>query len=214
LAIAWFSYARDEAMSMPKTGHTEEEILRPPRDVEAGETGVTVWRKYGISQQTLYRGKKQDAGLGRSELQEIRQLREEKRRRKRSVADLRLDRYLLQDLVAQKARCLGLGALGWRGSPPSTRRASGEPHRGSGSVGPRSGSSPRRDPPPALRICVWELAGSRMRFGSRRLTELRRREGWPGNAKQRPRLDPEEVVLARTTPQHRAAPHQRVPRRR
>jgi transposase-like protein len=38
---------------MPKKGHTEEEILRALRDFEAGETGVAVCRKYGISEQTL-----------------------------------------------------------------------------------------------------------------------------------------------------------------
>jgi transposase-like protein len=52
---------------MPKNGHTEEEILRALRDVEAGETGVAVCRKYGISQQTLYPWKKKYAGLGSSE---------------------------------------------------------------------------------------------------------------------------------------------------
>ena len=39
---------------MPKKGRTEEEILRVLREAEAGETGVAICRKYGISQQTFY----------------------------------------------------------------------------------------------------------------------------------------------------------------
>ncbi len=39
---------------MPKKGHTEEEILRALRKVEAGVTGAAMSRKRGISEQTLY----------------------------------------------------------------------------------------------------------------------------------------------------------------
>jgi len=90
-------------MTMPKKGHTEEEILRALRDAEAGETGVAICRKYGISQQTLYVWKKKYAGLGLSELRELRQLRDENSKLKRLVADLSLDRHILQEIVAKKA---------------------------------------------------------------------------------------------------------------
>ncbi len=106
---------------MQKREQTEEEIPRALREVEAGETAVAVCRKHGISQQTLYVWKKKDAGLGLSELREFRQLREENSQRKRLVADLNLDRPILQELVAQKAGSLGLGAPWWRGSAPSPR---------------------------------------------------------------------------------------------
>jgi putative transposase len=53
---------------MPKKGRSEEEILRALRDGEAGETGVAICRKYGISQQTRSLWKKKYAGLGLSEL--------------------------------------------------------------------------------------------------------------------------------------------------
>jgi putative transposase len=111
LAIAWFSDAREEARPMPKKGHTEEEILPALRKVEAGETAVAVCRQDGISQQMLYLWKKH-AGLGLSELRELRQLREENRKPKGLVADLSLDRHILQELVAQKA-----GSLAPSGSP-------------------------------------------------------------------------------------------------
>lgn len=70
---------------------------------------------------------------------------------------------------------------------------------------------PHRDPQEALRIRLRELAASRVRFGYRRLTVLLRREGWPVNAKRIYRLYPEEGLIVRTKPRHRAAQRQRVP---
>ncbi|MCU1252173.1 MAG: transposase [Edaphobacter sp.] len=86
---------------MGKKGHSEEEILRVLREAES-ETVVEVCRKHGISQQTFYLWKKKYAGLGLSELRELRQLREENAKLKRLVADLSLDRHVLQEIVAKK----------------------------------------------------------------------------------------------------------------
>lgn len=88
---------------MPKKGRSEEEILGVLREVEAGETAVAVSRKHGISQETLYLWKKTYAGLGLSELRELRQLREENSKLKQLVADLSLDRHILEEIVATKA---------------------------------------------------------------------------------------------------------------
>ena len=87
---------------MGKKGHSEEEILRVLREAESGDTVVEVCRKHGISQQTFYLWKKKYAGLGLSELRELRQLREENSKLKRLVADLSLDRHILQEIVAKK----------------------------------------------------------------------------------------------------------------
>jgi putative transposase len=87
---------------MAKRGHTEEAILRVLREAESGETVVEICRKHGISQQTFYLWKKKYAGLGLSELRELRQLREENSKLKRLVADLSLDRHVLQEIVAKK----------------------------------------------------------------------------------------------------------------
>ncbi len=87
---------------MARKGHSEEEILRELREAEAGETIVEVCRKHGISQQSFYAWKKKYAGLGLSELGELRQLREENGKLKRLVADLSLDRHILQEIVAKK----------------------------------------------------------------------------------------------------------------
>ncbi len=87
---------------MGKRGHSEEEILRVLREAESGDTGVEICRKHGISQQTFYLWKKKYAGLGLNELRELRQLREENAKLKRLVADLSLDRHVLQEIVAKK----------------------------------------------------------------------------------------------------------------
>ena len=87
---------------MSKKGHTEEEILRVLREAESGTTVVEVCRKHGISQQSFYLWKRKYAGLGLSELRELRQLRDENGKLKRLVADLSLDRHILQEIVAKK----------------------------------------------------------------------------------------------------------------
>jgi len=87
---------------MGKRGHSEEEILRVLRGAESGDTVVEICRKHGISQQTFYLWKRKYAGLGLSELRELRQLREENAKLKRLVADLSLDRHVLQEIVAKK----------------------------------------------------------------------------------------------------------------
>jgi putative transposase len=87
---------------MAKRGHGEEEILRVLREAESGDTVVEVCRKHGISQQTFYLWKKKYAGLGLQELRELRQLRDENAKLKRLVADLSLDRHILQEIVAKK----------------------------------------------------------------------------------------------------------------
>jgi putative transposase len=87
---------------MGKRGHSEEEILRVLREAESGETVVEVCRKHGISQQSFYLWKRKYAGLGLSELRELRQLREENGKLKRLVADRSLDRHILQEIVAKK----------------------------------------------------------------------------------------------------------------
>jgi putative transposase len=87
---------------MAKKGHSEEEILRVLREAESGTAVVEICRQHGISQQSFYLWKKKYAGLGLSELRELRQLREENGKLKRLVADLSLDRHILQEIVAKK----------------------------------------------------------------------------------------------------------------
>lgn len=62
---------------MAKKDHSEEEILRILREAESGATVVEFCREHGISQQSFYLWKRKYAGLGPSELREVRWLREE-----------------------------------------------------------------------------------------------------------------------------------------
>ncbi len=87
---------------MPKKGHTEEQIIAALKQQEVGEKAGAICRKLGISPATFYLWKKQYAGLGVQELRELRQLREENGRLKRIVADLTLDRQILQEIVSKK----------------------------------------------------------------------------------------------------------------
>jgi len=87
---------------MPKEGHSEEQIVAVLRQVEGGERVADICRKVGISQATYYLWKRQYAGLGVSELRELRQLREENGRLKRLVADLSVDRQILQEIVLKE----------------------------------------------------------------------------------------------------------------
>lgn len=85
----------------------------------------------GISQATYYLWKRKYSGVGVSELRELRQLREEVGRLKRLVADLSLDRQILQEIVSKscKASCASeVGALGAGGlsDQRAARGAGGE----------------------------------------------------------------------------------------
>ena len=87
---------------MAKKGHTEEQILRALRQAESGARVADICREHGVSEATYYVWKKKYSGLGLSELRELRQLREENAKLKRLVADLSLDRHMLQEIVQKK----------------------------------------------------------------------------------------------------------------
>ncbi len=61
-----------------------------------------VCRKMGVSEQTFYRWKKKYPGMGVAELRRLRQLEEEYRRLKQLVADLSLDKTMLQEVIRKK----------------------------------------------------------------------------------------------------------------
>ena len=87
---------------MPKKGHSEEQIIAALKQYESGEKVADICRKLGVSQASFYAWKKQYAGMGVQELRELRQLRDENGRLKRLVADLALDRQILQEIVSKK----------------------------------------------------------------------------------------------------------------
>lgn len=87
---------------MPRKGHSEEQIVYALRQAEAGKKVGDICREMGVSQQAFDSWKKRYAGVGVSELRELRQLREENRKLKTLVADLTLDKHILQEVLSKK----------------------------------------------------------------------------------------------------------------
>jgi putative transposase len=87
---------------MRKSTFTEEQIAYALRQVESGTPVADICRKLGVSEQTFYRWKRKFAGMGIAELRRLRQLEDENRRLKQLVADLTLDRHMLQEVIRKK----------------------------------------------------------------------------------------------------------------
>ena len=87
---------------MRKSRYSDEQIAAALRQAEAGTPITDITRKLGISEATFYAWPKRFGRLGTPEIRELRQLREENARLKRLVADLTLDRQVLQDVVKKK----------------------------------------------------------------------------------------------------------------
>lgn len=86
---------------MGKKHFTEEQIAFVLRQHEGGTAVAEIIRKLGISEQTFYRWKKKYAGLGIAELRRLKQLEDENRKLKQLVADLSLDKKMLQDVLSK-----------------------------------------------------------------------------------------------------------------
>ena len=87
---------------MRKSEFTEEQIAFALRQAEAGTPVEEICRKLGVTQATFYRWKKKFAGMGVPEVRRLKQLEEENRKLKQLVADLSLDKHMLQEIVRKK----------------------------------------------------------------------------------------------------------------
>jgi putative transposase len=87
---------------MKKSQFTPEQITFALRQAESGAPIPEVCRKMGISDQTFYRWKKRYLGMGIAELRRLKVLEEENRKLKQLVADLSLDKQMLQDVLRKK----------------------------------------------------------------------------------------------------------------
>ncbi len=87
---------------MKQKRFTVEQIVGVLKQVEAGVPLAEVIRRVGISEQTFYRWKKQYVGLEVDQVRQLKQLQEENSRLKRLVADLTLDKVMLQDVLSKK----------------------------------------------------------------------------------------------------------------
>ena len=87
---------------MKKSRFSEEQIAYVLRQVEAGTPVADVCRSTGVSEATFYVWKKKYANLGVSELRRLKLLEEENGRLKRLVADLTLDKHILNEVIKKK----------------------------------------------------------------------------------------------------------------
>lgn len=87
---------------MKKSRFTEAQVAAAVRECASGTPVPQVARRLGVSEQTLYIWKKKYASLEPSDIRKVRQLEEENTKLKRLVADLSLDKVMLQDLLSRR----------------------------------------------------------------------------------------------------------------
>lgn len=87
---------------MKKSKFSEAQVAAALRECASGTSVGQVARKLGVSEQTLYIWKRKYASLDTSDIRRVRQLEEENTKLKGLVADLSLDKVMLQDLLSRK----------------------------------------------------------------------------------------------------------------
>jgi len=87
---------------MKRSKFTEAQIIFALKQSETGVTVSEVCRKMGITEATFYNWKKKYGGLGVPELRRLKQLEEENSKLRSIVADLTLDKQMLQDVLKKK----------------------------------------------------------------------------------------------------------------
>ena len=95
---------------MKKSRYSPEQVAFCLRQAEEGTPVPEVCRKVGISEQTFYRWKKKFQGMGVTEVRRLRVLKEENRKLKQLVADLSLDKQMLQDVLRKNPEACSAAA--------------------------------------------------------------------------------------------------------
>jgi putative transposase len=88
--------------AMKRKHFSVEQIVAVLKQAELGMPVADILRQVGISEQTFYRWKKQYAGLQSDQVRELKQLQDENARLKKLVAELSLDKAILQDVASKK----------------------------------------------------------------------------------------------------------------
>lgn len=88
---------------MARSKHTEAQMITALKQVEAGRSAEDVAREYGVSKHTIYAWKTKYGGMDVSEAEEVKHLRDENARLKRLVADLSLDKDMLQSVIRKNS---------------------------------------------------------------------------------------------------------------
>ena len=119
---------------MPRKRFTDEQIAFALRQADGGTPIGEICRKMGVSEATFYRWKKVYAGMGVAEIRRLKQLEDENGKLKRLVADLSLDKEMLQDALRKSGEAFR--APRRRGlAPPLSASASGGPFKQAASTG-------------------------------------------------------------------------------
>ena len=87
---------------MKSSRYTAEQVAFAMRQAESGTSVPEICRKMSIAEQTFYRWKKKYTGMGVAEVRRLRVLEEENRKLKQLVADLSLDKQMLQVVLRKK----------------------------------------------------------------------------------------------------------------
>ena len=87
---------------MPRKRFSNEQIAFALRQSESGTTVEEICRKMGVSEPTFYRWKKQFVGMGVPEIRRLKQLEDENSKLRKVVADLSLDKAMLQEVLRKK----------------------------------------------------------------------------------------------------------------
>lgn len=111
---------------MKRKRFSVEQIVAVLKQAELGLPVADLVRQTGISEQTFYRWKKQYAGLELTQVRELKQLSEENARLKKLVADLSLDKAVLQDVLSKNSQASAHETgCGLRDSASRLQRATG-----------------------------------------------------------------------------------------
>lgn len=89
---------------MKRSKFSDEQIAFALKQAETGTRVEEICRKFGISEATFYNWKKKFGGMGLAEMRRLKQLEDENRRLKGLVADLSLDKEMLQEVIRKKLR--------------------------------------------------------------------------------------------------------------
>ncbi|MDZ3832219.1 MAG: IS3 family transposase [Sphingopyxis sp.] len=183
---------------MKKQRFSTEQIVSVLKQAEMGLPVKDLIRQVGITEQTFYRWKRQYGGLESDQVRELKQVVEENARLKRLVAELSLDKAVLQDVLFKKvprpALMKDVVAYVVSSHGYSERRACRvtRQHRST----QRKPST--RDPRTEVRQRMHEIIATRIRYGYRRVHVMLKREGWGVGRNVVYRLYREEGLALRT----------------
>jgi putative transposase len=96
-------WTKEKGKAMSKSRHTEAQIIAALKQVEAGRTTEDVARERGVSKHTIYAWKAKYGGMEASEAEEVKHPRDENSRLKKLVADLSLDKDMLQSVIRKNS---------------------------------------------------------------------------------------------------------------